>query len=137
MTSRRRSDGGRIAAALAGLVLAAGPAVAATWDYLAEDELLCTPDEHTCIRGTLTFERNYRVLRLRGRVESAPGPGTFEITVIGTTRQGYNRWAPMEIDIRGRLSEIVDYKMIPDYPEVYEWKIERIEFRAKEEEGKD
>ena len=70
------------------LLLEAGQAAAASWDYLAKDELLCAEDKLTCIRGTLTFERNYRVLRLRGRVESAEGPGTFAIRLLGTTRRG-------------------------------------------------
>jgi hypothetical protein len=42
----------------------------------------------------------------------------------------------MEIEIRGRRSEIVDFKMIPDYPEVYDWALERIEFAADDGESR-
>ena len=126
-----------MAARLRCVVLAAGWAAcasvdAATWSYLARDELLCTRDETACVRGTLSFERNDRVLRLRGRVKSAPGPGLFTVWVTGESRGGFRRYAPMEIDIRGRPSEIVDFKMIPDHPDVYEWAIERVEFAEKE-----
>jgi hypothetical protein len=123
----------RRAVALAAALAIGAPAAAASWSYLARDERLCAPGETACVRGTLSFERNYRVLRLRGRVESAPGPGLFTITVRGVTRQGYGRYAPMEIRLRGKRSEIVDFKMIPDHPDVYEWAIERIEFTPNEE----
>lgn len=110
------------------LLAVAASALAGPLRYLARDELLCEPSQATCIRGTLTYEQNSRLLRLRGRVSSAAGPGIFQITLTGTTRQGYRRYAPMEVRIRGRPTEIVDYKMIPDHPDVYDWVIDRIEF---------
>ncbi len=113
-------------------LLAAMQALAAPLRYLARDELLCEPSGVTCVRGTLTYEQNDRLLRLRGRVVSAPGPGVFQITLTGTTRLGYRRYAPMEIRIRGRPTEIVDFKMIPDHPDVYDWVIDRIEFNRTE-----
>ena len=93
---------------LAAGCLACAAAGAASWLYLARDERLCTQDQLACVRGTLTFERNYRVLRLRGRVEQAPGPGLFTVWVSGEGRGGARRYAPMEIEIRGRRSEIVN-----------------------------
>lgn len=80
------------------------------------------------MRGTLTYEQNYRILRLRGRLVSAAEPGLIRITLSGTTREGYRRYAPMEIAIRGQPTEIVDFKMIPDYPDVHDWSIDRVEF---------
>ena len=52
----------------------------------------------------------------------------LQITLKGTTRLGYARYAPMEITLRGVASEIVDFHMIPDYPDVADWKIDRITF---------
>ena len=109
-------------------LLAAGAAHAATLRYLARDTLLCEPTKAACVRGTLTWEGNDRLLQLRGRVVSAPGPGLIQITLAGTTRLGYRRYAPMEIRIRGRPTEIVNFKMIPDYPDVYDWIIYRVAF---------
>lgn len=114
------------------MLLAATQVSAAGFRYLARDELLCEPAKATCIRATLTWEKNDRLLRLRGRVETATGPGLMQITVMGTTRQGYRRYAPMEFTIKGRASEIVDFKMIPDYPDVYDWVIDRVAFKAEE-----
>ncbi len=112
----------------------AAPALASDRLYLARDELLCDFEAETCLRGSLTYETNSRLLRLRARVESAPGPGMLRITLTGTTRQGFRRYAPMEIELRGRYSEIVDFKMIPDHPDVYDWTIDRIEFEPAADE---
>jgi hypothetical protein len=118
---------------LLGLLLVSAPAVtlAAALDYLARDELLCAPAGSPCIRGTLTFERNERLLRLRGRVTSASGPGLLIITVTGTSRLGQRHYAPMEIEIRGRPTEIVDFRMIPDHPGVYRWALDGVRFIAQ------
>lgn len=119
----------RTARALAVLLIGVVPALPGPLSYLARDELLCEPSQTTCLRATLTWEANERLLRLRGRVQSASGPGVLQIIVTGTTRQGYRRYAPMEIEIRGRPTEIVDFKMIPDHPDVYDWLIDRVAFR--------
>jgi hypothetical protein len=110
------------------LCLGTAPSLAGPFRYLARDELLCEPSRATCVRATLTYEHNDRLLRMRGRLVSAPGPGLIQITLTGTTRQGFRRYAPMEIAVRGRPTEIVDFKMIPDYPDVYDWVIDRIAF---------
>ncbi len=34
----------------------------------------------------------------------------------------------MEIPLRGRTTEIVDFRMIPDHPDVANWTIDRIVF---------
>jgi hypothetical protein len=110
------------------LLLAATVATAAPYRYLARDENLCDAAETVCLAATLSYERNDRVLWLRGRVRFGPGPGLLTITLKGSTRLGYVRYAPMEIELRGRPTEIVDFKMIPDYPDVYNWEIDRIGF---------
>ena len=113
-------------------LLVAVPALAGPLHYLARNELLCEPSKETCVRGTLTYEQNDHLLRLRGRVVTATGPGVFQITLSGATRQSFRHYTPMEISIRGRPTEIVDYKMIPDQPDVHDWVIDRIEFMSEQ-----
>lgn len=96
--------------------------------YLARGERLCDPERIACVAGTLQYHVNTRVLWLNGRLKTSPGPGTFEITVKGTTRQGFVRYAPLEVELRGRASEIVNFRMIPDDPDVENWQIDRVEF---------
>jgi hypothetical protein len=112
------------------LVALVAPAVAdaSRVRYLARGDRLCDPKEIACVAGTLRYHVNSRVLWLNGRLKTSPGPGTFAITIKGTTRQGFVRYAPLEIALRGRASEIVNFEMIPDDPDVENWEIERIEF---------
>ena len=114
---------------LAVLTLLVPPAaLAARILYLARDARLCDAAETICVDGTLRYDVNSRLLRLRGRIAFAPGPGRLDIWLRGNNRLGHVRYAPMEIDVRGRASEIIDFRMIPDYPDVANWQIERIEF---------
>ena len=112
-------------------LLAATPVAAARFHYLAREELLCDPAELACVHGSLTFHVNTRVLWLHGRLKTSPGPGTLAIRVRGTTRLGYVRYAPIEIPLNGHWSEIVDFQMIPDDPDVYDWQIDNIEYLKK------
>jgi hypothetical protein len=50
------------------------------------------------------------------------------IRVRGTTRLGYVRYAPIEIPLDGHWSEIVDFQMIPDEPDVYNWEIDSVDY---------
>jgi len=101
-------------------------------DYLFRDERLCDTDEVFCFRGTLSYHSNPRLLHLRARVQTAPGPGLLRITLVGANRSGHHRLAPFEVRVRGHYSEIIDHKMIPDYPDVQGWVVERVEFIADE-----
>jgi hypothetical protein len=109
-------------------LLACAPADAARVLYLARAERLCDAERTACVDGTLTYRVNSRVLWLNGRLGTSPGPGAFVITLTGATRLGIVRYAPMEISLRGHSSEIVNFKMVPDDPDVYDWQIHRIEF---------
>lgn len=115
--------------ALAAL-LAAAPVAASRVEYLARGERLCDDAELACVQGSLTYHVNSRVLWLRGRLKTSPGPGTLAIRVRGTTRLGYVRYAPLEIELDGHSSEIVDFQMIPDDPDVDNWQIDSITYRA-------
>ena len=107
-------------------------ALAGPRDYLFRDERLCDTNEVFCIRGTLSYHSNPRLLRLRARVQTAPGPGLLRIKLAGANQQGHHRLAPFEVRVRGHYSEIIDHKMIPDYPDVQDWGVERVEFIADE-----
>lgn len=115
-----------LAVLLAALVPAT--ALASRTLFLARNELICDGGRILCIDGTLTYEVNPRLLWLSGRVQSTAVPGVLKITVRGTNRLGHVRFAPMEIGLRGRATEIVDFRMIPDHPDVDNWSIDRIDF---------
>ncbi len=107
-------------------------ALAGPRDYLFRDERICDVDEVFCFRGTLSYHSNPRLLLLRARVQTAPGPGLLRIRLAGANLLGYRRVAPFEVRVRGHYSEIIDHKMIPDYPDTLSWAVERVEFIADE-----
>ena len=114
--------------ALALLVFTA--ALAGPRDYLFQNERVCDADRLFCLRGTLSYHSNPRLLRLRARVQTAPGPGLLRIGLSGANQLGHRRFAPFEVRVRGNYSEIIDHKVIPDYPDVQGWVVERVEFIA-------
>lgn len=99
-------------------------------DYLFRGEHLCDTEKVFCFRGTLSYQSNPRLLHLRARVQTAPGPGLLRIRLAGTDRQGHHRLVPLEVRVRGDYSEIIDHRMIPDYPDAQGWVVERVEFIA-------
>jgi hypothetical protein len=126
----------RMAGVVALLAASASTAVlAAPTLYLAEEELICDGEQLVCIDGTLGYEVNKRLLWLRGRIQFMTVPGVLQITVKGSNRLGHVRYAPMEIKLRGKASEIVDFKMIPDYPDVDNWAIDRIVYLPARDGG--
>lgn len=114
--------------------LASATGLASRTIYLAENELICDGERILCIDGTLSYDVNDRLLWLRGRVQATAAPGVLEITVTGTNRLGHVRSAPMEIALRGRATEIVDFRMIPDHPDVENWSIGHIVFKPDGDE---
>ena len=117
---------GRMAILLILLGMAPAAALASRTLYLAENEPICDVEEKICIDGTLGYDVNDRLLWLKGRVRATTVPGTLTITVKGANRLGHVRYAPMEIELEGKASEIVDFRMIPDHPDVYAWHIDHI-----------
>lgn len=112
----------------ASAALAFSGAFAGPRDYLFRDQRICDVNNVLCFRGTLSYASNPRLLHLRARVRSAPGPGLLRIRLAGKNELGHRRIAPLEVRIRGHYSEIIDHQMIPDYPDVEEWEVERVEF---------
>jgi len=100
--------------------------------YLKKNELFCDDAKLLCIRGTLRYEVNPRLFRLWGRVQTSPGKGLLRIRLNGTNRLDHLHTTMMEIQLRGTRSEIVDYKMIPDHPDVEDWEVVVIEFEPGE-----
>lgn len=123
--NRRAASAGLFALACA-LPVLAGPSL-----YIQRGGLICDAEKTVCLRGNLTYEPNPRLLRLRARVQFAPGPGELRILMTGTNRSGDRRYAPMEITLRGKYSEIVDFKMIPDHPDINAWEIDRVSFERE------
>lgn len=99
-------------------------------DYLFRDERLCSQEGDFCFSGTMSFQRNPRLLQLRARVQTAPGPGLLRIWVTGENRLGHRRYAPFELRVRGNPTEILNHKMIPDPPDALGWEVDFIEFVA-------
>jgi hypothetical protein len=120
----------RAAAGAIGLMaaLASGAALASETKYLARDALICDVERIVCIVGDVGYDINERLLWLQGRVQFATVPGLLKISVKGSNRLGHVRYAPMEIELRGHATEIVDFKMVADYPDVANWAIDRIIF---------
>ncbi|MFW2405361.1 MAG: hypothetical protein ACN4GT_11395 [Gammaproteobacteria bacterium] len=100
--------------------------------YLFENEQICDQERLLCVRGSLRYDVNQRLFRLWGRVQSSPGRGLLRIRLNGRNRQDHLRTSMMEIQLRGKYSEIVDYKMIPDHPDVENWEVVMIEFEPGE-----
>ena len=111
-------------------LLFASSSIAGPRNNLFHNERVCTSEGTFCFRGTLTFFSNPRVLSLRARVQSAPGSGLLRIRLTGANELGQVRYAPFEVRVRGRYSEIINHKMIPDHPDVYSWEVVRVEFIA-------
>ena len=99
-------------------------------DHLFQNDRLCDASGAFCIRGTLTFYSNPHLLHLRARVQTAPGPGMLRIWLSGANQLGHRRFTPLEVRVRGRYSEIINHKMIPDHPDVEGWVVERVLFVA-------
>lgn len=97
-------------------------------EYLFQDKRICDSREVFCFRGTLAYDSNPRLLRLRARVQKAPGSGLLRIRLSGRNQQGDRRLSPFEVQVNGHYSEIINHKMIPDHPDVEEWVVEQVEF---------
>jgi len=109
------------------LLLISASALAGRTNFLVRNDFICEPEETICIRGTLYYLPDSRVLRLRGRVSRAPGPGWVRILFRGS-RDGQLASSVMEFPIRGDHSEIIDFRYIPDNPAIGNWRVLAISF---------
>ena len=110
-------------------IFAASTTVAGPSETLiGKNELFCDEGERVCLRGTLTYHANPRLLELRSRVQRAEGPGLLKIRLAGQNADGHTRRTILEVRIRGDYSEIVNTRLITDHPDVYSWQVDSISF---------
>ena len=95
---------------------------------IGRNVLFCDDEERVCLRGTLSYHVNPRLLELRSRVQRAAGPGLIKIRLVGENADGHTRRTTIEVKIRGDYSEIVNARLITDHPDVYSWKFDSIGF---------
>ena len=95
---------------------------------IGKNSAFCDSERRVCLRGTLTYYANPRLLELRSRVQQAEGPGLLTIRLIGENADGHTRRTVLEVRIRGRYSEIVNDKLITDHPDVDGWRLDSISF---------
>jgi hypothetical protein len=117
-----------LAIAICVLALLAGVAQASPRDYLFKEQQICDAQGVFCMRGSLYYLSNSRLMHLRGRVQKAPGSGLLKIRLAGTNELGHQRYAPFEVRVRGNSSEIINHKMIPDHPDVQNWSVQQITY---------
>ena len=118
---------------LALCLLAAAAAGASGFRFLVEDETLCADDERLCIRGSLSYEPNPRLVDFRGRVTATAEPGEFVLVLVGHQRDGTRRYAEMRLAVKGKYSEVVSQRMIPDWPDIDDWALDHVAFRPAPE----
>jgi hypothetical protein len=112
------------------LCLVAVTARASTFYFLARNERICAVDGPVCIRATISYDTNSRVLHLRGRVDRTAEPGWLRLTFVGVSERNQRGSTTMEFPIRGRWSEVLDRKLIPDHPQIADWRLETMSFVA-------
>jgi hypothetical protein len=112
------------------LLVLAAPAIvyAAERFYIKKSEIFCDTTGTLCLDGTLSYEPNSRIVSLRTRVQKQTGPGTLQIVLMGTDRQGHAHYSEISIDVRGTHSEIVNQQMRPDVPSVDNWSLSSMTF---------
>jgi hypothetical protein len=101
---------------------------AAQRQYLKKNETFCDSSGVLCLHGSLTFLVNSSIISLRARVQKQTGPGVIKIVLTGSNRQDFFRRTEFEITIRGKHSEIINYQMGPDAPDVYQWSLASFDF---------
>lgn len=112
------------------LVLFSVPAAIAgpSETIIGKNVLFCDDGNSVCLRGTLTYRSNPRMLDLRSRVQRATGPGLLKIRLVGENADGHTRRTTIELAIRGNYSEIVNTRLITDHPDVDSWAVDSISF---------
>jgi hypothetical protein len=112
----------------AGLFFVVAIACAGERQYLKKNELFCVDSGSLCVRASLYYDVNPRLLSLRGRVQKANGPGLLRFRLSGRNDLGHPRYTTLEVRLRGRYGEIIDSRMLPDAPDVNRWTLDRSDF---------
>ena len=122
----------RIGAAAA-FIAAAGSATALERHYIKKDEVFCDSTGILCLRGTIAYEPNHRILSLNARLQKQTGPGQLRLGFSGSNRQGLLRHTEIVLRIRGTYSEIVDHRIRPDAPDVDTWALQSFSFEKDDQ----
>ncbi len=104
--------------------------------YLERSKTFCDDTRKLCIRGSIIYRSNSRVMTLTGRVSKTSGPGWVRILFRGSNRLNQPSTSLMEFAIRGAHSEIIDKSFIPDQPDVDNWRILSFAFEPDEKAGR-
>jgi hypothetical protein len=115
-------------AVLLGLIAVPAASAGPSETIIGKNALFCDDGNSVCLRGTLTYRSNPRMLDLRSRVQRATGPGLLKIRLVGENADGHTRRTTIEVEIRGNYSEIVNTRLITDHPDVYSWELDSISF---------
>lgn len=99
------------------------PAAAYGPDLLLRQGRLCDEEQRFCLRGSIRYYPNSRLIEINGRVARAPGPGWVSILFRGSDRNNQPNTTVMEFPVRGDATEIIDRSFITDYPQVRQWRI--------------
>lgn len=110
-------------ALLLSLAVLSHPVAADVPDLLLRESRLCDEDRGFCLRGTILYYPNSRLIEIRGRVARSPGPGWVSILFRGSDRNNQPNTTVMEFPVRGTSTEIIDRSFITDYPQVSQWRI--------------
>jgi hypothetical protein len=116
------------AAILPGLLATSAAIAGPTETIIGRNAVFCDDGNSVCLRGTLTYRSNPRMLDLRSRVQRATGPGLLKIRLVGENADGHTRRTTIELEIRGNYSEIVNTRLITDHPDVDSWTVDSISF---------
>ena len=122
-----------MAAATLKWLLAAGAVLAwhcagAHTTYLLHDELLCNDSGQVCLRGWLVHDPHRNEIALDARLQRTASPGTIIISLDGVTPGGQPVTTAVSVEVRGRYSEIIHARFIPQWPYETRWAVRALQF---------
>ena len=110
------------------LILSVMTATAEQRRYIKKAEVFCDTADIICLRGSLTYEANSRILTLHARIQRQVVPGTNTMHFTGSNRQDVLKRTEIVHNVKGRYSEIVNKSIRPDAPDVSNWQLASFSF---------
>ena len=103
------------------------PSIAAgRTEYLLRNETFCSSNKEICVKGSLSYTHGTGTVKLHGRVKSVKGPGLLLVSLTGTDKFGRTRFFDLEVAIRGKRTEIVDYERFTGARDVESWELSEV-----------
>jgi hypothetical protein len=115
------------------LILSVVTATAEQRHYIKKTEVFCDAAHIICLRGSLTYEANSRILKLHARIQKQVVPGTITMLFTGSNRQDMLKRTEIVHAVKGRYSEIVNKSIRPDAPDVSNWQLHSFTFAPHEQ----